>query len=514
MEKQRFRVLTIVGDTAILALSFSIVFLGMPAEVRETLPAHGTVLLGLTLIWIIVSLLTRKLMRGNIRNLRSLFQRVMGSNFITIALVVIMLFLINQFEYSESIILETSLIATVLELIAGWIFLSFRKADYQNIEDINDIRQFENLTETELVNGGSNGYDHSEVHSIDPEIITAIINECGPDLAQAVVKLTGSHLTGNTAVLSTTTLFNIAGLPGHNYNYIINLHRINDIRKLDHFMDTVNRKLGMNGYFMCCVETKDQRKKRLLKKYPPVINYVLYCIDFILKRVFPKLKITNWIYKFFTHGENAVISRAEALGRLSRAGFRIKKEAMIENLLCIEARKKTEPLPHNENVFSTLIALPRIGKEGETIKVYKLRTMHPYSEYIQDYVYSLYDLRDGGKFKNDFRITSWGSVCRKTWLDEIPMFFNIIRGEMKLFGVRPLSSHYFGLYREDVKARRIKYKPGLIPPFYVDMPTNLEEIQNSEIRYLDAYDKNPFRTDCRYFMRSMTNILFRHARSR
>jgi lipopolysaccharide/colanic/teichoic acid biosynthesis glycosyltransferase len=514
MENKRYRVLTLTGDIAILALSFTIVFIAMQGEVRETLPAHGPVLLGLTFIWISVSLLNGKLMRGMIINFRSLFRRVLESNFITIAIVSIILFVIKQFEYSESIILGTSFLATIFELITGWIFLSFRKADYQNIEDIGEIRLYETPSETELVNGSANRNDNMDVPSIDPEIITAIVNECGPDLAQAVVKLTGNHLHGKTAVLSTTTLFNIAGLPGHNYNYIINLHRINDIRKLDHFMDTVNRKLGMNGYFMCCVETKDQRKMRLLKKFPPVINYIFYSIDFILKRVFPKLKITNWISRVFSNGENTVISRAEALGRLSRAGFRIKKEAMIENLLCIEARKKAEPFPHNENVFSTMIALPRIGKGGEIIKVYKLRTMHPYSEYIQDYVYSLYELRDGGKFKNDFRITSWGAFCRKTWLDEIPMLFNLLRGEMKLIGVRPLSRHYFELYREDVKTRRIKYKPGLIPPFYADMPANLDDIQNSEMRYLDAYDKNPFRTDIRYFMRSMTNILFRHARSR
>jgi hypothetical protein len=514
MENRRYRVLTIAGDIAILALSFTIVFLTMPGEVRETLPAHGPVLMGLTITWILVSFFTGKLMRGKILNINSLFRRVLESNFITIATVTIILFLINRFEYSELIILGTSLLATLFELITGWIFLSFRKADYQNIEDINEIRLYETPSESELVNGGSNRYDNLEAPSIDPEIIAAIENECGPDLARAVVKLTGDHLTGNTAVLSTTTLFNIAGLPGHNYNYIINLHRINDIRKLDHFMDTVNRKLCMNGYFMCCVETKDQRKKKLLKKFPPVINYFFYSIDFILKRVFPKLKVTNSLSAFFSHGKNAVISRAEALGRLSRAGFRIKKEAMIENLLCIEARKKADPLPLNENVFSTLIALPRIGKGGEIIKVYKLRTMHPYSEYIQDYVYSLYDLRDGGKFKNDFRITSWGAFCRKTWLDEIPMLFNLLRGEMKLIGIRPLSRQYFELYRNEVKVRRIKYKPGLIPPFYADMPTNLDDIQHSEIRYLDAYDKNPFRTDFNYLMRSMANILFRHARSR
>jgi lipopolysaccharide/colanic/teichoic acid biosynthesis glycosyltransferase len=140
--------------------------------------------------------------------------------------------------------------------------------------------------------------------------------------------------------------------------------------------------------------------------------------------------------------------------------------------------------------------------------------MHPYSEYIQDYVYRLHDLADGGKFKNDFRVTSWGAVCRKIWLDEMPMIINFLQGEMKIFGVRPLSRQYFELYRKDVQERRIKYKPGLVPPFYADMPQDLESIQDSEIRYLNSYDNHPFLTDFKYFWKSFWNILFHHARSK
>jgi lipopolysaccharide/colanic/teichoic acid biosynthesis glycosyltransferase len=85
---------------------------------------------------------------------------------------------------------------------------------------------------------------------------------------------------------------------------------------------------------------------------------------------------------------------------------------------------------------------------------------------------------------------------------------------MKLVGVRPLSKQYFELYNEELQKRRIKYKPGLIPPFYADMPSNLDEIQLSETRYLDSYEKHPFLTDFRYFWKSWWNILFRNARSR
>jgi lipopolysaccharide/colanic/teichoic acid biosynthesis glycosyltransferase len=332
-------------------------------------------------------------------------------------------------------------------------------------------------------------------------------------MAEAIIKMTGPKLSDRTAVLSTTTVFNIESLPEDKYTYIINLRKINDIKQLDSFIDAVNHKLEPKGYFFCCVETKDQRKKRILKKFPLVINYILYSFDFVVKRVLPKLKITRPLYNVLTRGNNSVISRAEALGRLCRGGFRIRQESFIGNNLCIEAKKVSDPLPTNGYYYGPIIALPRIGKNGEIIRVYKLRTMHPYSEYIQDYVYQVHDLQDGGKFKNDFRITSWGSACRKVWIDELPTFINLVEGNMKLVGVRPLSKHYFELYDKDLQDRRTKYKPGLVPPYYADMPGDLESIQASEKKYLDSYDRHPFLTDTKYFFNSWWNILFHHARS-
>ena len=102
---------------------------------------------------------------------------------------------------------------------------------------------------------------------------------------------------------------------------------------------------------------------------------------------------------------------------------------------------------------------------------------------------------------------------RRFWLDEMPMLYNWLKGEMKLVGVRPLSRHYFSLYSKELQEKRIRHKPGLIPPYYADMPETLEEIQTSELKYLDAYEKKPFKTDWIYFWKALYNIIFKHARS-
>jgi len=93
------------------------------------------------------------------------------------------------------------------------------------------------------------------------------------------------------------------------------------------------------------------------------------------------------------------------------------------------------------------------------------------------------------------------------------MLVNLFRGDLKLVGVRPLSEHYFSLYCKELQEKRILYKPGLIPPYYADLPETLEEIQESELRYLEAFDRRPLRTQWRYFWKAVCNILFKKVRS-
>ena len=514
MEKRKFRTITLLADIVILTVSFLALVWTKPASLRNYLPSHTPFFLGLALIWIIVSLVNGKMHRGKIINFTTLFTRVLTSNIIALSITALIMYSARNYDYSRTIVLGTAILATFLELLFGSVYMAYKKAVVQDYEDYDKYKAYKKPSEYELVRGvNGNGVKKEQESQVNPGIALAIEKEVGAEIAHAILNMTCSNFTDHTAVLSTTTIFNINSLVKEEYDYIINLHKLNDIKKTDSFLDAVNRKLSMKGFFFCCVETKNQRKQRLLKKYPPILNYIYYSFDFVIKRILPKLKFTRGLYFFLTRGENAVLSRAEALGRLSRAGFSIRQESFIGNLLCIEARKVNEPCEGSDNVYGPIIALSRVGKNGNMIKVYKMRTMHPYSEFIQNYVYEQYDLQNGGKFKNDFRITSWGAICRKIWLDELPMFMNYFRGDMKFVGVRPLSQHYFDLYRKEVQERRIKYKPGLIPPFYADMPADLEAIQASELKYLDQYDKHPFYTDFRYFWKSMWNIFFRKARS-
>ncbi len=57
--------------------------------------------------------------------------------------------------------------------------------------------------------------------------------------------------------------------------------------------------------------------------------------------------------------------------------------------------------------YGPMFAMNRLGKNGKIFKVYKLRTMHPYSEYLQDYVLKVNGYSETGKPAEDFRIPKW-----------------------------------------------------------------------------------------------------------
>jgi len=319
---------------------------------------------------------------------------------------------------------------------------------------------------------------------------------------------------GNTLVYVNNEVANLKMNPNYQYSSIVQLERVNNMRNINEKLSIINEKLPDNGIFICCFETKSTRKKKILKRYPFGLNYIFYFLDFLFKRVMPKIFITRQVCDFITGGRNRIFTKAEVLGRLYCFGFKVTLVKKIGQLTYVISQRIKQPELVQKRNYGTLIRLRRFGEDKKLIQVYKIRTMHPYSEYLQSYVYNLNSLNDDGKFNKDIRITTMGRLMRKYWIDELPMIFNILKGEMKIVGVRPLSMHYFSLYSKELQEKRVKFKPGLFPPFYADMPQSMDEIQASEMKYLVACEqKGEFKTDMKYFLIILKNILIKKARS-
>ena len=202
------------------------------------------------------------------------------------------------------------------------------------------------------------------------------------------------------------------------------------------------------------------------------------------------------------------------LGYLIYKGFKITKVDPVfedEKLITL---KRVLPYLREDKKYSILIKLPRTGKGGKRIYVYKFRTMQPYAEYLQSSLIKINGFNKDGTIKEDFRITKLGKFLRKYWIDELPMLINLLKGDLKLMGVRPLSDAMLSEYPSDFIPFRNKFKPGLIPPYYIDNPQSFEEIIDSEYKYLKLYRKNPIKTDIIYFIKFLDRIFFKGVRSK
>ncbi len=153
------------------------------------------------------------------------------------------------------------------------------------------------------------------------------------------------------------------------------------------------------GVFVGALLPHHYRYQRYLKTYSFWTANIFYFFDFMWKRVFPKLPITREIYFNFAKEKDRAISLAEGLGRLVYCGFKIIDLAAVDDVVYFAAVKNGSFTPVKKFFYSPIFKMKRIGKGGKTIYVYKLRTMYPYSEFIQDFVYKHNNLESAENLK-------------------------------------------------------------------------------------------------------------------
>lgn len=142
--------------------------------------------------------------------------------------------------------------------------------------------------------------------------------------------------------------------------------------------------------------------------------------------------------------------------------------------------------PGASPVFSQL----RVGRNGKLFRLYKFRSMCPNAEsklndLLQD------NEMDGPvfKMKDDPRITRVGHFIRKTSIDELPQFFDVLRGDMSLVGTRPPTLDEYKQYESHHK-RRLSMKPGITGLWQVSGRSNIEdfeEVVRLDVKYIDNW---------------------------
>jgi len=131
----------------------------------------------------------------------------------------------------------------------------------------------------------------------------------------------------------------------------------------------------------------------------------------------------------------------------------------------------------------------RVGRNGQTFTVYKLRTMVNNAE---DMLPDLMEHNEAAgpmfKMSDDPRVTPVGGFLRKTSIDELPQLLNVIKGDMSLVGPRPAMPHEAIQWNDDLR-ERLRVQPGITGNWQVNgrFTASLEDYQRLDLYYVDNW---------------------------
>jgi len=168
---------------------------------------------------------------------------------------------------------------------------------------------------------------------------------------------------------------------------------------------------------------------------------------------------------------------------------------------------------------SVLFVQDRVGKDEKPFKFYKFRTMsvgnndNAHRDFAKDFINGeakgLHDAANGQrvfKITSDPRVTSIGRFLRRTSLDELPQFINVLRGEMSLVGPRPPLGYEVPHYK-DWHRKRLSVKPGLTGLWQVRGRSTVpfDEMVRLDMKYIENWS---FLLDLKIILRTIPVMLF------
>jgi len=133
----------------------------------------------------------------------------------------------------------------------------------------------------------------------------------------------------------------------------------------------------------------------------------------------------------------------------------------------------------------------RAGLNGRPFKMFKFRSMCVDAEELKEKLQAQNEVKDGMMFKikDDPRITKVGKFIRKTSIDELPQFFNVLLGDMSLVGTRPPTMDEVAKYERN-HWRRMSIKPGITGLWQISgrsQITDFDQVVELDTEYIDKW---------------------------
>lgn len=409
-----FNALHLVVDAVVVAISYILSwYIKFATRFAQADPTVGTlnVVTYLSVLWILVPLYVVLYYMFNMYAPKRATMRryemfgILKANTVGVVLLMMILFLFEQYDVSRSMIAifygVNILLTAIVRTIIRNLLQTFRRKGY-------------NLKFVLLVGYSTAAEEYITRINANPQwgyVIRGILDDTVPR---------GTSYKGVKVVGSIDNLKYI--LPENKLDEIAITIALKDYEKLGSIVD-ICEKFGVHTKF--------------IPDYSSLVPSNPFTEDV------QGLPVINIRYVPLNNALNAFAKRAMDIV-LSLAGIIISSPVMI---VCAIAVKLSSPGP-------IIFKQERIGLHNKPFMMFKFRSME---------VQKVTDEEQGWTVRNDPRVTSVGKFIRKTSIDELPQFFNILIGDMSLVGPRPERPQYVDKFKEEIPRYLIKHqvRPGL-----------------------------------------------------
>lgn len=191
------------------------------------------------------------------------------------------------------------------------------------------------------------------------------------------------------------------------------------------------------------------------------------------------MPVVSFAPRFFDYNKLLMKRVIDVIGALVGLALTV-----VVGLFVVPAIKLESPGP-------AVFRQKRVGKNGRYFYIYKFRSMYKDAEQRKAELMEKNEMK-GQMFKmtDDPRVTRVGKFIRSTSIDELPQFWNILKGEMSLVGTRPPTVEEFKHYEPRHK-RRLSMKPGLTGLWQVSGRSDIEdfeEVVRLDVEYIDNWN--------------------------
>lgn len=158
-----------------------------------------------------------------------------------------------------------------------------------------------------------------------------------------------------------------------------------------------------------------------------------------------------------------------------------------------------------------IFAHERVGLHGKPFKCYKFRTMCPGAEaklhhLLQSHPALAKEWEQHYQLKNDPRVTRLGKILRKTSLDELPQFWNVLKGDLSIVGPRPITQKEVEQFYPKTAAKLLSVRPGITGLAQVQGRNEIDPEKKVKLN-LEYIERQSFLLDLKIILKTLPVVL-------